>query len=188
VDAIVAEHAAGGVVRDPAEFEQVLGDVRTHVASRVLTVVDAVAPVLSEARQVRAALDRLTAPAAAAMVADVRAQLDSLVYAGFVADTGLAHLPHLRRYLRGMLQRLEKAPSSPASLARDAVSQEVVDRMELAYADLLDSLPRVDRRSAPVREIGWMVEELRVSLFANSLGTAYPVSEKRIRAAIAAVR
>jgi ATP-dependent helicase HrpA len=188
VDAIVAEHAAGGVVRDPAEFEQVLGDVRTHVASRVLTVVDAVEPVLSEARQVRAALDRLTAPAAAAMVADVRAQLDSLVYAGFVADTGLAHLPHLRRYLRGMLQRLEKAPSSPASLARDAVSQEVVDRMELAYADLLDSLPRVDRRSAPVREIGWMVEELRVSLFANSLGTAYPVSEKRIRAAIAAVR
>ena len=47
--------------------------------------------------------------------------------------------------------------------------------------------PPVERRSAPVRDVGWMVEELRVSLFANGLGTAYPVSEKRIRAAIAAL-
>jgi len=129
----------------------------------------------------------MTAPATAALVADVRAQLDSLVYAGFVADTGLGHLPDLRRYLRAMLQRLEKAPSSPASLARDAANQEVVDRVEIAYADLLESLPPVERRSVPVRDVGWMVEELRVSLFANGLGTAYPVSEKRIRAAISAL-
>ena len=161
--------------------------MRTHVATRVLTVVGEVEPVLSTAREVRGALDRLPAPATAALVADVRAQLDSLVYAGFVADTGLAHLPHLRRYLRAMLQRLDKAPSSPASLARDAASQEVVDRVEIAYADLLDSLPPVERRSAQVRAVGWMVEELRVSLFANGIGTAYPVSEKRIRAAIAAL-
>jgi ATP-dependent helicase HrpA len=86
-----------------------------------------------------------------------------------------------------MAQRLQKSTSSPAALARDAVNQEAVDRVELAYADLLDSLPPVDRRSAPVRAVGWMVEELRVSLFANGLGTAYPVSEKRIRAAIAAL-
>jgi len=130
----------------------------------------------------------LTAPVAAGLVADVRAQLDSLVQPGFVADTGLARLPHLRRYLRGMLQRLEKAPSSPSALARDAASQEVVDRVESAYADLLDSLPPVERRSSPVRDVGWMVEELRVSLFANSLGTAHPVSEKRVRAAIAALQ
>jgi ATP-dependent helicase HrpA len=63
-----------------------------------------------------------------------------------------------------------------------------VDRVESAYADLLDSLPPVERRSAPVRDLGWMVEELRVSLFANSLGTAVPVSEKRIRAAIAELK
>jgi ATP-dependent helicase HrpA len=118
------------------------------------------------------------------MAADLRAQLGSLVYPGFVADTGLAQLPHLRRYLRAMLQRIDK---SPGALTRDAQSQEVVDRVEVAYADLLDSLAPVDRRSAPVRDIGWMVEELRVSLFANGLGTAYPISEKRIRKAIAAL-
>jgi ATP-dependent helicase HrpA len=188
VDAIVADtRASEADIRDAAAFDETLAAVRTHVATRVLEVVDAVEPVLSAARDVRRALDRLTAPAAAGMVADVRAQLDSLMYAGFVADTGLARLPHLRRYLRAMLQRLDKGPSSPASLARDTSSQEVVDRVESAYADLLDSLPPVDRRSEPVRAIGWMVEELRVSLFANSLGTAYPVSEKRIRAAIAAL-
>ena len=118
------------------------------------------------------------------MAADLRAQLASLVYPGFVADTGLARLPHLRRYLRAMLQRIEKAP---AALARDAQSQEVVDRVEEAYADLLDSLAPVDRRSQSVLDVGWMIEELRVSLFANGLGTAYPVSEKRIRKAMASL-
>ena len=188
VDAVVADHAPGAHgIRTEAAFLEVLAAVRTHVATRVLTVVDEVEPVLSAAREVRRRLDALTAPVAAGLVADVRAQLDSLVHPGFVADTGLAHLPHLRRYLRGMVQRLEKAPSSPTALARDAASQEVVDRVESAYADLLDSLPPVDRRSAPVRDVGWMVEELRVSLFANSLGTARPVSEKRVRAAIDAL-
>ena len=188
VDALVAERAgAAAGVRTAEAFEDVLATVRTHVATRVLLVVDEVEPVLGAAREVRAALERLTAPPTAALVADVRAQLDSLVYPGFVADTGMAHLPHLRRYLRAMAQRLEKAPSSPAALARDAANQEVVDRVEIAYADLLDSLPPVDRRSTEVRAVGWMVEELRVSLFANGIGTAYPVSEKRIRAAIAAL-
>ncbi|NNM45357.1 ATP-dependent RNA helicase HrpA [Knoellia koreensis] len=191
VDSIVAERTGGNggaqvqQVRDEAAFDEVLAAVRTHAAARVLQVVDEVEPVLATAREVRGLLDRLTAPAAAALVADVRAQLDSLVYPGFVADTGMGHLLSLRRYVRAMAQRLEKAPSSPASLARDAANQEVVDRVEVAYADLLDSLSPLDRRSTPVRDVGWMVEELRVSLFANALGTAYPVSEKRIRTAIA---
>jgi ATP-dependent helicase HrpA len=187
VDAIVAEQAGGSGVRTAEAFEAVLAAVRTHVAARVLAVVDEVEPVLSAAREVRGELERLTSSATAGIVADVRAQLDSLVYAGFVADTGLTHLRHLRRYLRAMVQRLQKAPSSPGALARDAASQEVVDRVESAYADLLDSLAPVDRRAPSVRDIGWMVEELRVSLFANGLGTAYPISEKRIRAAIAAL-
>ena len=183
VDAIVVEQTAG-VVRDEAAFEAVLAAVRTHVATRVLQVVDEVEPLLSLAGEVEQRLATLGSAPVRAMEADLRAQLASLVYPGFVADTGLDRLPHLRRYLRAMLQRIEKAP---AALARDTQSQAVVDQVETAYADLLDSLAPVDRRSAPVRDIGWMVEELRVSLFANGLGTAHPVSEKRIRKAIAAL-
>jgi ATP-dependent helicase HrpA len=183
VDAVVAERSPG-TVRDEETFTEVLAAVRTHVATRVLGVVDEVEPVLTLARQVEQQLAGLRAPAVAAMAADLRAQLASLVYPGFVADTGVDRLPHLRRYLRGMLQRIEKAPGA---LARDAQSQETVDRVEEAYADLLDSLAPVDRGSAPVRDVGWMIEELRVSLFANGLGTAQPVSEKRIRRALAAL-
>ena len=65
--------------------------------------------------------------------------------------------------------------------------QEQVDGVEAAYADLLESLPAARRGAAEVTDIGWMVEELRVSLFAQALGTSGPVSEKRVRAAIAAV-
>ncbi len=183
VDAIVGERQ-DGMVRDAEAFEEVLAAVRTHVATRVLNVVDEVEPVLGLARQVEQGIARLGGPAVAPMAADLRAQLASLVYPGFVADTGMARLPHLRRYLRAMLQRIEKAP---AALARDAQSQEVVDRVEETYADLLDSLAPVDRRSQPVLDVGWMIEELRVSLFANGLGTAYPVSEKRIRKAMASL-
>ena len=119
----------------------------------------------------------------AATRADVRAQLDSLVRPGFVAATGLRRLRDVERYLRAALHRLERA----ATNAREPVLQESIDRVEAAYADLLDALPATRRTSAEVTEIGWMVEELRVSLFAQFLGTAHPISEKRVRSSIAAV-
>jgi ATP-dependent helicase HrpA len=80
--------------------------------------------------------------------------------------------------------RIEKAP---AGVARDQQLQHQVDLVESAYADLLASLPPAAQRAAPVREVAWMIEELRVSLFAQSLGTAHPVSEKRVLKAIAAL-
>ncbi len=92
VDAIVAERAPGSV-RDADAFAEVLTAVRTHVATRVLTVVDEVEPVLSLAREVEQGIGSLGSPAVAALAADLRAQLASLVYPGFVADTGLDRLP-----------------------------------------------------------------------------------------------
>ncbi len=180
VDAVVAERAPGPV-RTPEAFEELLGAVRTHVVTRVLAVVEAVEPVLALAHECRQRIERMTSPALAATAADLRAQLDSLVRPGFVADTGLARLPDLRRYLRAVLVRIDKASEAPG---RDAQLQEVVDRVEGRYADLLTSLAPLDRGSEPVRAVGWMVEELRVSLFANSLGTSQPVSEKRVLRAI----
>ncbi|WP_177426659.1 ATP-dependent RNA helicase HrpA [Knoellia remsis] len=186
VDAIVADHV-GGPVRTRAEFDAAQAAVRTHVVARVLQVVEAVEPVLALATEVRARLDAIATGAAArslaSTTADVRAQLDGLVRPGFVADTGLARLPDLRRYLRGMLHRLDKAPTN----VREAQLQERIDGVETAYADLLEALPETRRRSPEVTDIGWLIEELRVSVFAQSLGTARPVSEKRVRSAIAAV-
>ncbi|NHA66811.1 ATP-dependent RNA helicase HrpA [Phycicoccus flavus] len=185
VDDLVAEHVTGAV-RTEDDFAAALAAVRTHAATRVLTVVEAVEPVLALAAQVRRTLDALerggAARATATTRADVRAQVDGLVRPGFVAATGLARLRDLVRYLRAAEHRLERA----AANAREPVLQEQVDAVESAYADLLDGLPSARRRAPEVVDIAWMVEELRVGLFAQSLGTAYPVSEKRVRRAIAA--
>jgi ATP-dependent helicase HrpA len=184
VDDIVTEHVTGSV-RSEAAYEAALAAVRSHAATRVLRVVEAVEPVLVLAAQVRRTLDALAAGAAAgataAARADVRAQLDGLVRPGFVAATGLARLPDLERYLRAAQHRLERAATNP----REPVLQEQVDAVESAYADLLDDLPPTRRRAPEVTDIGWMVEELRVSLFAQTLGTKGSVSEKRVRRAIA---
>ncbi len=183
VDDVVAERA-GGEVRDEAAFAEALSAVRTLAATRVLQVVTAVEPVLGRAGEVRARLDALTSPALTATVADVRAQLDTLVRPGFVADTGLRRLPDLERYLRAMLVRLDRAAESPS---REARLQASVDEVEAAYADLLDDLPAGRRDATEVREVGWLIEELRVQLFAQRLGTAVPVSAKRALKAVAAV-
>ncbi|NYF97048.1 ATP-dependent RNA helicase HrpA [Janibacter cremeus] len=183
VDDIVTQHV-DGPVRTAAAFDEALKATRTHIAQRVLTIVAEVEPVLAQRSEVLRLLERMGSPALTGTVADARAQLDGLVRPDFIADTGVAKLPDLRRYLRGILVRLERAAENPR---RDAGHQEAIDSVESAYADLLEALGPLRRRAQDVVDIGWMIEELRVSLFAQSLGTAYSVSAKRVRAAIAAV-
>jgi ATP-dependent helicase HrpA len=98
-----------------------------------------------------------------------------------VTATGYRRLPQLTRYLRGMERRLDKLPENPG---RDAVSMAVVQRAEQAYRDTVAALPAGRRSAADVTDVRWMLEELRVSLFAQALGTQGPVSENRILAAL----
>jgi len=185
VDAIVTERLpADTVVRTPEQFAEVLAAVKTHVATRVLAIVEQIEPVLTLAHEVRTHLDRPRPAALAGTVADARAQLDGLIRPGFVAATGADQLPHLRRYLQALQIRLDRADEAPA---RDAQLMAGVDQVEEAYADLLDSLTGTRAAAPDVRAIAWMIEELRVGTFAQKLGTAYPVSVKRVLAAIAAV-
>jgi ATP-dependent helicase HrpA len=121
----------------------------------------------------------MSAKALLPLVSDVTTQLDALVGNGFVGQSGVRRLPHLVRYLRAMDQRLDKAP---ADLDRDrvrvgevALVQRAVDQARIAYPGEASQTLR------------WMVEELRVSLFAQGLGTAHPVSSTRILRAIAAL-
>ena len=93
-------------------------------------------------------------------------------------------MPHLRRYLTGLRVRLERADESPA---RDANLQATIDEVEEAYADLRESLSAARAGAADVRAIAWLIEELRVGLFAQRLGTAQQVSAKRVHAAIQAI-
>jgi ATP-dependent helicase HrpA len=118
-------------------------------------------------------------------VDDMRAQVRALVRPGFVTATGLGRLRDLGRYLEGVRVRLDKLGDRPD---RDRDLMRRARGLEREYADLVQSLPR-DRRAAPeVVDVRWLLEELRVSFFAQVLGTPRPVSEQRIGKALAALR
>jgi ATP-dependent helicase HrpA len=176
VDSIVAEQP-GGRVLGPAEFEETLRLVRSQVVARVMDVIDLVEPLMVRSREVELALAAMTSPAMAEAKADMQAQLRSLLYPGFVAETGLGRLRDLERYLRGMLARCDRAPSQ---VSRDGALMDTVARVQAEYDTLVAALPVARRAGGDVQDLRWMSEELRVSLFAQTLGTAYPVSEKRI--------
>jgi ATP-dependent helicase HrpA len=115
----------------------------------------------------------------------VRSQLAALVQPGFVSEAGAARLPHLLRYVRAAQHRLTKAAESPQ---RDEGLAWQVHELQQAYDDALAAAragAADARRDARLAEVRWMLEELRVSLFAQQLGTPQPVSPKRIRTALA---
>ena len=172
---------AGGPVRDRAAFEHLRNSVRIALHERTADVVRRVETVLGLAHELTVRLDQTRASAVHGAVEDLREQLAGLVYAGFVTATGYRKLPDLVRYLRAMERRLSKLPESPA---RDALSMAVVQRVEQACRQAIAVLPPARRRDEDVQAIRWMLQELRVSLFAQGLGTPAPVSETRIMAAI----
>ncbi len=175
VDQLVAE--AGGPVFDEAGFQRLRDAVRPDFVDATLDVLGAVESILSEAYEVAS---RLSAgnPATTASLADIRGQISGLIYPGFVTETGAERLPDLVRYLKAVRSRLDKLPVDPA---RDRQVMSQVDEVREAYQELVTELGS-DRDE--VRAVRWMVEELRVSLFAQHLGTAHPVSAKRIYRAI----
>jgi ATP-dependent helicase HrpA len=173
--------ANGGPAWDEAGFKRLLDAVREELPAATLEVVSAVERALAVAGQVEARLAELTNPAFAPAIADVRAQLDDLVYPGWVTATGRRRLGDVRRYLRAMVQRLERLPGD---LSRDAERMAGVARVTAAWREALDRLPAAGRPDPALAELRWMLEELRVSYFAQSLGTPYPVSEKRVLRAI----
>jgi ATP-dependent helicase HrpA len=165
IDDLVDDH--GGPAWDAAGFERLRDYVRTHLVPTVEGIVGQVRQILALGYDVEQRLRTATGPA----VDDLRRQLATLLYRGFVTDTGAGALPELPRYLQAMLRRLDKLPGNPG---RDYEHMRAVHEVEEAYRELLAEVGR------PLPEIRWMIEELRVSYFAQALGTAYPVSDKRI--------
>jgi ATP-dependent helicase HrpA len=99
------------------------------------------------------------------------------VYPGFVSATGADRLPDVLRYLQGIERRLDRLAENPN---RDREWTARVATVQGHYDELVASLPTARREAPDVRQLRWMIEELRISLFAQTLKTAYPVSEQRI--------
>ncbi|MFY1575482.1 ATP-dependent RNA helicase HrpA [Verrucosispora sp. WMMD703] len=175
IDKLIAD--AGGPAWDEAGFAALREKVRAELVDTVVAVMDRVRAVLAAAYAVQQRLGATRNLAVVAALADVRNQLTGLVHAGFITEAGYARLPDLLRYLTAIERRLDRLPGNPA---RDKQQQDRVAVVQREYDELLAALPPARRSSQAVRQIRWMIEELRVSIFAQALGTPYPVSEQRI--------
>jgi ATP-dependent helicase HrpA len=174
----------GGVAWDRASFAALADAVRAQLGQATVEVAKAVERVLAAANDVRSALPANPTAAQAEAVGDMRAQLAALLPPAFVTSTGRARLADLARYVAAIGRRLEKLPRE---IEVDRARMSRVHQMQAAYRDLVAALPAARSAAEDVQDIRWLIEELRVSLFAQQLGTARPVSEQRIYRAIDAI-
>jgi len=175
VDRLVQD--AGGPAWDSAAFTELREQVRADLVDATAAVVRQVQAVLATTYEVGRRLESTRDPQLVAALADIRQQLKGLIYPGFVTDTGWRQLHHLPRYLKAIEYRLDRLGGT---LARDRQLMAQVHEIEREWRELRAELPAGGPADEGLTDIRWMIEELRVGLFAQSLGTAYPVSDKRI--------
>ncbi|MCP2286935.1 ATP-dependent helicase HrpA [Promicromonospora umidemergens] len=172
-------------VRSAAAYADALAFVRKHLEDEVYRVVGHVVAALSASRTLESEIRASGSLALLNTLQNLREHRVSLVHDGFVSATPPRRLPHLARYLRADSHRLTKATENPA---RDADLAwrigDVTAAYEKAQATYVAGSPDA-ARAAELADVRWMLEELRVSLFAQQLGTDGPVSEKRIRKVLA---
>ncbi|MDN5558881.1 MAG: DUF3418 domain-containing protein, partial [Ruaniaceae bacterium] len=162
-----------------AAYRELVAFLRERLEDQVLLTARAAAKVLASWRETEAALRGATSLALLDVVTDVKAHTASLVYPGFIAATPPGQLPHLARYLAADRARIDRAatkPDAPLAWQIRSITQEV----EAAVGHYQAGPPDPARESR-LTEARWMLEELRVSLFAQQLGTPIKVSDKRIR-------
>ena len=170
-------------VRRREVFEALVGVMRDELEDEVYRVAQHAAAALKAAREVDRVVGEHTSLTLLGTLQEVREHAAALVPEGFITATPPEHLAHLERYLRALAIRVEKAASSSSAASQDAAlafqvtqAQEVVDKARAKAA----SLPADPQHEALLEEARWMVEELRVSLFAQTLGTSRKVSLQRI--------
>lgn len=189
--ALVDELSTPADVRDPEAFETLVAAARDAHEDRVYQILSHVVRALEASAEADAAVRSHPQASLEETTRDVASHGKTLLYEGFVSATPAFALPHLGRYLRAGAVRIERAASSPGALARDL---EDMDRIHEAEAEIaatreaLERRPYDTQRDAALTQARWMAEELRVSMFAQTLGTPNKVSMKRLLGVLAGAR
>ncbi|MGL5225496.1 MAG: ATP-dependent RNA helicase HrpA, partial [Aeromonas sp.] len=178
-DKLMARH--GGLAWDEAGFEALKEYVRSELNDAVVEVASQVEAVLTLSHEIKKRLKGKMQLDTAFAMSDIQLQLSQLIHKGFVTETGWQRLPDVLRYLRAIERRIEKLAIDPS---RDRIYMLKVQHVEGEYKGLLAKIPKSQLPPPEVANIRWMIEELRVSFFAQNLGTPYPVSDKRVLNAI----
>ena len=188
---LVDELSTPANVRDPEAFETLVAAARDAHEDRVYQILSHVVRALEASAEADAAVRSHPQASLEETTRDVARHGKTLLYEGFVSATPAFALPHLARYLRAGAVRIERAASSPGALGRDL---EDMDRIHQAEADIATARQALERRpyearaAAALTQARWMAEELRVSMFAQTLGTPNKVSMKRLLGVLAGAR
>ena len=175
VDKLIADF--GGFVWNEEGFDKLRDFVRENVNEVTVDIAQKVEQILTLTHQLNQRLKGKMDFTMAFALSDMKSQISGLIYQGFVQKSGYARLPDLLRYLQAIDKRMDKLAQD---VNRDRAAMLRVEQVQQAYQQLLAKLPKSKPISDEVAEIRYMIEELRVSLFAQQLGTKYQVSDKRI--------
>lgn len=179
VDKLIEEK--GGLAWQPESFEALKEFVRAELGDTVVDIAKQVEEILTTAFNISKRLKGRIDLSMAFAMSDIKAQIESLIFKGFATECGWKRLPDILRYMRAIERRMEKLPIDPN---KDRVHILKIESVVNEYKELLNKIPKGQPVPDKVKEIRWMIEELRVSYFAQQLGTPYPVSDKRVRNAI----
>ncbi|MBU2978985.1 ATP-dependent RNA helicase HrpA [Alteromonas sp. C1M14] len=184
IDTLVQQYVAkyGEEVRHADAFNQCADFVRAEINDTVLAVAQQVETGLTTAHQCQKKMKGSIPLSMVNALGDIKQHLNALVYPGFVSDIGSERLTDWNRYIKGLARRLEKLPIDPN---KDRMHQQTLSKIEAEFNKTCKKYSQ-DKVPASLLDIRWMIEELRVSLFAQQLGTAYPVSAKRVLNALQA--
>lgn len=180
-DDVLLGESTSGVVRTKAEFERVRDAYSSVSVERTFQTVSLAAKVLLAQREVDRAMKDASSITLLGALNDVRGQVKGLIFPGFLSRTGLARLQHLPRYLAGALERVKTLSDNPG---RDRQRMTEYERAAAGFVDAGGTMPLPADAPANLVHTRWLLEELRVSLFAQRLGTAEPVSPQRIAKAL----
>ncbi|MCG9731768.1 ATP-dependent RNA helicase HrpA [Shewanella sp. Isolate13] len=164
-------------VRSEASFAEAKDWVRQELNPAAEKIALKVEEILTIYNRIKKRLKGKISLDIAFAMSDIQNQLDQLVFKGFVEQSGWQRLGDLNRYLKGIENRLEKLPVDPN---RDRLHMHSINKVQEVLKAQMAKLPKSMPTPEVLIEARWMIEEYRVSCFAQVLGTAYPISEKRI--------
>ncbi len=166
-------------LRAQASFEQRLSECKGQLLPTTSEVCRLIGGILATYHDLRKRIANITQSNWLTSVIDIRAQLDALIFRGFPQRIPLAQLKHYPRYLKAIDQRIERLAHAPG---RDQQWMHEMAEMQTRWRERAEAAAAAGRHDPRLEDIRWLIEELRVALFAQQLGTICPVSVKRIQA------